>query len=1197
MESTEGAVADAPVVEHLKPKVIDSGQQLIATKIDNMDQLPALPTKPQPSQPSLPASGINKPLPSIALEIPHASSSSSPTDTTSTPQYLLPSPVHLQKFPYYISGPNGDPYASEVSTPLESGCHTPLTFESDTEGDKIIRGGHDRQETNGTTHSMFSEDGSESSESSTNTIKSTTGAGLKAGNLQLPHPIQKYHQLSAILETELANNGSLLSLHDSMMEGGGQGGGEAGENTRVELEPPTPLTAALALSIATNHKAANDLLGAPTDPKALGRRKSFSGVTTTSSNGTNSNNGWKIVRPEPNSSSLLTANLHKREATDPRGFGSSTVFETGTNLMDVSEKWGYSLGALERRLDEMAAREKEENRDHPLDLRREEIYSSKDEVSGDDEEMHGSDCGEFRVRAQKPKKLKKKRVHKNTAETKGESFDASAGGETSSDEILVAAEVEKARRKSKNYMLKVDGPVGSRPTLLNPSSAAPIAIPGLGSRRSSRHTIHDEKTNPATNESILASESLEPTSGIQSTDPSNITELSINIESGDQPTGASLSLPRTAAERRRSQITFQNDPTQPPSEPRDISDLLGAIPDEDASSPTNAPADDSQPPSSVNSEDSLNDSSKPYFTPGKSLFTQFASGAVSAAVSKRPKSAPVSRFRSRATSSEDNGGAHNADDLSTSPRKRESFMQRIFHYQDTRIDDDENGEGSTPPTRASTVGWHMGGDHHHHHHREAGSPHKQDSFFTKLFHLHHHQQQQQDVHKSNSTTSSAHGHQEEEFEESDVSGGSPVQRGAAAAHGGVAEAEQTDEEFQLGEEQQQQEKSERQHFSPFHFKLYNKAGGAHGSNSNNSGTPNGGDSGGEHGIFKDLLTSRLRRSESLSNRSSSKSHDPSVAEKYGKIDEFLGKGANATVRLAHKHDDAGDMDKLYAVKEFRKRRKGETPREYVKKVIAEFCISSSMHHENVIETLDLIQDDRDRWCEVMEYMPGGDLYSRIQSGLTDHGEIHCYFKQLLSGVAYIHSMGVAHRDLKPENLLLDAEYRILKITDFGVSEVFRTCWEKSSRKLKGVCGSEPYIAPEEWTENAEYDPTKVDVWACGIIYYAMLLNSVPWRAARLKDSHYQEYLSNRRPQTSSGYIAFDRLPPGPRGLMYKILEPDAYMRPTVQMLLNDEFVGACEVCHYLGPKNSGEGEKREGGVEGPEWPAVTHRHLPPAARD
>lgn len=47
-----------------------------------------------------------------------------------------------------------------------------------------------------------------------------------------------------------------------------------------------------------------------------------------------------------------------------------------------------------------------------------------------------------------------------------------------------------------------------------------------------------------------------------------------------------------------------------------------------------------------------------------------------------------------------------------------------------------------------------------------------------------------------------------------------------------------------------------------------------------------------------------------------------------------------------------------------------------------------------------------------------------------------YFKQILSGVEYLHSRGVAHRDLKPENILLD-DHDIIKISDFGMATVFR----------------------------------------------------------------------------------------------------------------------------------------------------------------
>ncbi|KAF9911116.1 serine/threonine-protein kinase HAL4/sat4 [Linnemannia zychae] len=290
-----------------------------------------------------------------------------------------------------------------------------------------------------------------------------------------------------------------------------------------------------------------------------------------------------------------------------------------------------------------------------------------------------------------------------------------------------------------------------------------------------------------------------------------------------------------------------------------------------------------------------------------------------------------------------------------------------------------------------------------------------------------------------------------------------------------------------------------------------------------------------------------------SERSEHKKPDCTLLKKYGICDKGnIGQGATAVVRLAHKIEES---EKLFAVKEFRKRRKDETEKEYVKKLMSEFCISSTLHHENVVETVDLVQDEHQHWCEVMEYCSGGDLYNTIKQGHMSRIEVDCCFKQLINGIAYLHSMGVAHRDIKPENLLLDSK-GCLKITDFGVSDVFRMCWETTPHLSKGLCGSEPYIAPEEF-KSKEYDARRVDIWACGIVYYCMVYQGIPFRAATSQDPNYQHFLTMRE---VNNYEPFEKLPIGCRKLMKRILDPNPETRITVEDILKDEWFKSIESC-------------------------------------
>jgi len=297
----------------------------------------------------------------------------------------------------------------------------------------------------------------------------------------------------------------------------------------------------------------------------------------------------------------------------------------------------------------------------------------------------------------------------------------------------------------------------------------------------------------------------------------------------------------------------------------------------------------------------------------------------------------------------------------------------------------------------------------------------------------------------------------------------------------------------------------------------------------------------------------------------------SLVEKYGRCQEIIGRGAFGVVRISHKADPTdASVEQLYAVKEFR-RRPQETVKKYTKRLTSEFCISSSLRHPNVIHTLDLLKDAKGDYCEVMEYCAGGDLYTLIlAAGKLEVLEADCYFKQLMCGVEYMHEMGVAHRDLKPENLLL-TQNGCLKITDFGNGECFRMAWEKEAHLTAGLCGSAPYIAPEEYTDK-EFDPRAVDVWATGVIYMAMRTGRHLWRMAkRDEDEFYERYLEGRRDE--AGYEPIESLQRVTsssttnanhqsrcRNVLYLILDPNPSRRLTARQVLHSQWGSEIKVC-------------------------------------
>ncbi|KKY19144.1 putative serine threonine protein kinase [Phaeomoniella chlamydospora] len=304
----------------------------------------------------------------------------------------------------------------------------------------------------------------------------------------------------------------------------------------------------------------------------------------------------------------------------------------------------------------------------------------------------------------------------------------------------------------------------------------------------------------------------------------------------------------------------------------------------------------------------------------------------------------------------------------------------------------------------------------------------------------------------------------------------------------------------------------------------------------------------------------------------------------GRRGKEVGKGASSTVKVMYRKGQ--DKGRQYAVKEFRRRNAKETEDEYVKKVKSEYSIAHSLHHPNIVETIRLCTHSG-RWNHVMEYCQQGELFALVQRGYLKYEDHNCFFKQLLRGVAYLHSHGIAHRDIKLENLLMNDEGYI-KITDFGVSEVF--CGEhpalrtsggecgvnmQGCRRCKpGICGSLPYIAPEVLAKKGDYDPRPLDVWSCAIVYLTLFHKGNPWPSADMANPNYRQF--------AEGWDAFlAKTPDGPidennyprcgpvmsklpnqslKRLLLKMLHPDPEKRATIHEALNDKFVRNIECC-------------------------------------
>ncbi|XP_060887372.1 calcium/calmodulin-dependent protein kinase type II delta 1 chain isoform X10 [Labrus mixtus] len=197
--------------------------------------------------------------------------------------------------------------------------------------------------------------------------------------------------------------------------------------------------------------------------------------------------------------------------------------------------------------------------------------------------------------------------------------------------------------------------------------------------------------------------------------------------------------------------------------------------------------------------------------------------------------------------------------------------------------------------------------------------------------------------------------------------------------------------------------------------------------------------------------------------------------------EELGKGAFSVVRRCMKISTGQE----YAAKIINTKKLSARDHQ---KLEREARICRLLKHANIVRLHDSISEEGFHYL-VFDLVTGGELFEDIvaREYYSEADASHC-IQQILEAVLHCHQMGVVHRDLKPENLLLASKLKgaAVKLADFGLAiEV-----QGDQQAWFGFAGTPGYLSPEVLRKDPYGKP--VDMWACGVILYILLVGYPPF---------------------------------------------------------------------------------------------------------
>lgn len=270
------------------------------------------------------------------------------------------------------------------------------------------------------------------------------------------------------------------------------------------------------------------------------------------------------------------------------------------------------------------------------------------------------------------------------------------------------------------------------------------------------------------------------------------------------------------------------------------------------------------------------------------------------------------------------------------------------------------------------------------------------------------------------------------------------------------------------------------------------------------------------------------------------SGEKSFAERYD-LREDLGKGAFSVVKRCIKKDNGQEL----AVKIINKRRMNQRD---MLKMEKEERICRSLKHPNIVQLHDSILNDPQYCYLVFDLVTGGELFDEIVAReFYSEADASFCMQKILDAICYCHRKCVIHRDLKPENLLLSSKSKdaSVKLADFGLAVELD---QPDDPAWYGFAGTPGYLSPEVLKREPYGKP--IDMWACGIILYILLVGYPPfWDEdqkklyAQIKAAHY-EFPSPE----------WDTATEESKSLIRKMLNPNPFKRITAEEALKDPWI-------------------------------------------